>query len=283
MPDAHPDLDQYMDEPLRSFFEQVQKDKDYIPANHASNWSAIIPKLTTLIRAIISNIYRADFAYTASLPLDESEESIGDIIDRIQTKISTKFQDSPPFTILHLSDTLTFKSPGYQVPDDKSLDETIDTSAGLKLYKVRSKNLITKEDSIVRAENGFHTTEYEEETPTRLANIYAVRFLRAVDKIVSVQSSVLDVNKDLKALNVNSEDAVEEADGIRMTKIEWVDEEVQDEASEKTAESHSASPSPSKRGDVFGDKGRSLKRTKSISDFGQEKEADQSVNMDVDL
>ncbi|QPG77161.1 hypothetical protein FOA43_004566 [Brettanomyces nanus] len=252
-----PDLSSYMDSVLRESIDQIQLDRDYISANQKTQWKDIVKKMALYIRSIVSELYKADMNFVVTNPLDQSRETIDVMVGRVQANLCSRFPQSPPFTIHHLVNTLKFSTPGDLLPPNLSLEDLVDLSKGLTSYKVRSINLITKEDSFGHAENVFHSVprSLNGNTSTRLANVYAVRFLRVIDRIVSVQSNVDEVNSDLKKCRsqANCSDdkpSSDVTDSIRMTQISWIAEDVN---------------SPKRPNAEPADTDRVIKRSKSIT------------------
>ncbi|ODV84196.1 hypothetical protein CANARDRAFT_24291 [[Candida] arabinofermentans NRRL YB-2248] len=236
------ELAQLMDEPLNNAIGQILKDKDYIKENHVYSWTTILPKLNTLLFDILTKIYKADLEYECKNPLNSNFEAIGKFATRLTKRLNLHFQTSPPFTIHHLVATLTFQTPGFQLPptitattdDGKGLESSSSTEG--KKFKTTIRNMISKEETIVECINKYSQSPDPDAIPTKLNELYAIKYLRSLEGCICVQSSVDEINKDLEEYQSENttlktrdakstdNDTKFNGDSIQMVKIDWLDE-----------------------------------------------------------
>lgn len=233
-----------LDDTLRRVVENIEADRTYVQRNQPEPWSATMPRVCSFIAAVVFTLFKADAGFTDFFNngFGVKRKTVGDMIAWIESLLQARFHTSPPFTILHFVETMVFLTEGL----DKPLEQDVKFEYnGLKFYRKRVNNLVCDE----QCEDQVMNVYYEEEKPCEYStnNIYAVKYLRALVSILSVESSVDEVVNDLEGYCSQNALRIEDAgvpppvtdDGsknyIKMVRIPWYDTSVQ--------------PSPENKGD----------------------------------
>lgn len=234
-----------LDDTLRRVVENIEADRTYVQRNQPEPWPATMPRLCSFIATVVFSLFKADAGFTDffSNGFGVKRKSVGDMITWIESLLQARFHTSPPFTILHFIETMVFLTEGLDKPLEQ--DSKFEYN-GLKFYRKRVNNLVCDEQCEEEVMNVYY--EEEEACEYSTNNIYAVKYLRALINILSVESSVDEVVNDLEGYCSQNALRIEDAgvplpvndDGsenyIKMVRIPWYD-------------NASVQPSPKNKGD----------------------------------
>ncbi|KAG7698950.1 hypothetical protein KL930_002262 [Ogataea haglerorum] len=232
-------------------------DKDYKRENQTVQWPEVVPLIGDLIKAVVVEIYHADVSYVARTPFDSVGEPIEKFIARLKLRLETDFPTSPPFTIYHLTETLLLKVPGFE------------PTRGLKTrfheFKTTIRNTVTNDETVIEADNNYYQSG-SASTETHENEVSALKYLRALERCILVQTSIEEINQHLaeygsrNTTDSRGEMQPEDSSCIQMSRIGWIDEMRALAAQDATTE---ASP---KRLGSEPEEDRLVKRTKNERD-----------------
>lgn len=181
---------------LRQVVENIEADYTYRREKQPEPWSKTIPRVCTFIETVAYQLFKADTEFTDffDIGFGVKRKTVGEMIKWIRSTLMNRFSESPPFTILHFVESMAFLTEGIDTPLEH--DSKFEYS-GLRYYKKRVNNLVCDE----QCENEVLNAYYEEEETCEYSknNIYAVKYLRALINILSVESNVDEVSEDLKS------------------------------------------------------------------------------------
>jgi hypothetical protein len=225
-------IEPLLDISLKKFVERIRNDKIYLSVNHNEPWKSTVLKICILLRRIIYEIYKAkpNYVHFFTFGLGIKEESIENIICLIEFKLNNNFNESPPFTIYPFVKTLFFIE---YCNDYLPVSETdICINSGLRKYKRTTKDLVMGTQLDVEVYNRYHKSitknkdkyndedieteaDIENEDINELENnnsnnkdntssqpifkndVKAIKYLRSLIDLLSVESNVDEVTDDL--------------------------------------------------------------------------------------
>ncbi|KAG7835210.1 hypothetical protein KL943_002525 [Ogataea angusta] len=240
---------------------------DYKPENHSVPWPEVVPLIGALIKAVVVEIYHADISYVARNPFDSVGEPIEKFVARLKFRLETDFPNSPPFTIYHLTETLLLKTPGFE--------PTRGLKTRLHEFKTTIRNTVTNKETVIEADNNYYQSG-NGSTETHENEVSALKYLRALERSIFVQTSIEEINQHLaeygsrNTTDLRGERPPEDSSSIQMSRIGWVDEMRVLAAQDATTE---ASP---KRLVSEPEEGRHVKRTKNEREQEDEKTSAES-------
>ncbi|KAH3665565.1 hypothetical protein OGAPHI_003752 [Ogataea philodendri] len=227
---------------------KLSPDHDYVASHHEQSWSQVVGLINPLIKSVVVDIFGADLDYEITVPLNPVGETIRAFVQRLGDKLELDFPDSPPFTIYHLTNTLLLQTPG--------LEPTRGLKHQLHEYKVTIYNTVSNEETVIDSDNNYFQSG-RAIAETHENEVSAIKYLRALERSVFVQTSVSEVNRHLESygstntVGSQEEESQDDAGSIQMVKINWPEE---------TQISTDASP---KRAATVVDNERIIKRTKN--------------------
>ncbi|OBA16531.1 uncharacterized protein OGAPODRAFT_76062 [Ogataea polymorpha] len=208
-------------EPLQNALGQILVDQDYKEENQSIPWPEVVPLIGALIKAVVVEVYHADVSYVARTPFDSTGESIEKFIARLESRLESDFPTSPPFTIHHLTETLLLKSPGFE--------PTRGLKTRLHEFKTTIRNTVTNDETVIEADNNYYQSG-NVSTETHENEVSALKYLRALERSILVQTSIEEINQHLaeygsrNTTESNAELPPEESSSIQMSPIGWIDE-----------------------------------------------------------
>lgn len=222
-----------LDDTLRRVVENIEADRTYVRRNQPEPWLVTVPRICSFIATVVFTLYKADAGFTDffNIGYGVKRKTVGDMVEWIETLLEARFHTSPPFTILHFVETMVFLTEGLDRPLERDLTFDYD---GLKFYRKKVNNLVCDEQCDDEVMNMYY--EEQETCEYSTNNIYAVKYLRALINILSVESSVDEVMNDLDSFRSQNALRIEgvgvpppvnddgSANYIKMTKIPWHDD-----------------------------------------------------------
>lgn len=254
-------ISEYLDDRVREFVNRLQMDRTYIKNRQDFVWNEeLILAIVEVLKRIVFQYFKAEGGFEDFFNFGNggNHQDINGLIEEIKNRFMDNFKESPPFTIYRFIETMVYSSNEF---DGVLVDDVKINNYGLKNYTVRVNDLISEEQTEVNVINKYHEEGDEEERGNCLANnkvrnsrkfeltqnnILAVKYLRSLIKIISVQSNIDEVTKNLQKygskncfpmeniIEENNEDNGNENDdtasedtsssSIKMVKIPWSDE-----------------------------------------------------------
>ncbi|CDK26358.1 unnamed protein product [Kuraishia capsulata CBS 1993] len=255
-----------MDDPLRTSLKTIERDKQYIPANHAVGWNILTKHITCRIKKLPS-YFEADGAYRIPNPMlseHEMHETLQQLADRIASQFEAGFQKSPPFTIQRLA-SLLLETEVPLVPEPSREQQV--------------KKHLTDLERNVYVRTTVEEVESEEENARRLLG-------DETDDAETLRKPVVAIGPaksgTLKAVSVQPNPG--KPTTLFMTKIDWFSERTdadpeEDQEIETKAEPLETVLSPKKVSADQLDGERVIKRTKSLLiSTEHEENADMSID-----
>lgn len=198
-------IKQYLDDDLKQFILIMKKDRMYNLDRQLQPWEYIVPKLCIVLRRIINEHFKADeksFDFFGKIETDPKLMiSIKDLINKIENRLINDFIKSPPFTIYQFISTMFFLC-------DEDIENCVDKNLidrniiikynGLKKYIKKENDLLTQEISESEIFNVYHEEDEEIIREISKNDVYAIKYLRSLIKIISIESSIEEVNKDME-------------------------------------------------------------------------------------
>lgn len=195
----------YLDDELKRFIMIMNRDRTYNSNTQLQSWEDIVPKLCIVLKRIINEHFQAneksiDFFHFESD--SKITNTIKDLINKIEDRLNNYFTKSPPFTIYQFITTMFFLCDEdiENCVDKELIDKKINIKYnGLKKYIRKENDLVIQEITETDVVNVYHQEDEGDTKEISKNDIYAIKYLRSLLKIISIESSIEEVTKDLKS------------------------------------------------------------------------------------
>lgn len=216
----------YITERFSKFLRKVLKeDNTFISYNHELKWAEYVDIVMDYLNCIIREMYCADinyrhFFHDTSYCVDDNtrkSDSIADLVNKIKFILVNKFKTSPPFTILSFLQCLIFENSyrDYLIPmkNASGKEDNEISYKGLVKYTKKLNNLINDERCEITVDNVYNIEENNIPIQYKRNNVLASIYLLSLLKIISVESTVDDVDNDIS--NYDSKNGINSIESIQ--------------------------------------------------------------------
>ena len=192
---------------LLEFTKKVRACGTYRKQDHEYEWNVYRELSISFLKKIIMEEYRINNGEDVRREetIEEHSSNVITSMKDIEERLR-RFKTSPPFTIEHFVTTLLFlrNDASLLVPVDEIDDVDVDVMPRMQEYHVVVRGVVDGSREEKQRRNPFYEEGVEPHCQVRKNILLAERYVRALLKIVSVESSVDDISRNIDGNELES-------------------------------------------------------------------------------